>query len=237
MPMSDHPTEMRRDATTTVELDPTRLLLAFRTPEALATLQRELGELGLELEPSTGERADAPPETVNHTDRRFWVRTSLREAVDDELHSAIEERFGDRLEWIGPVYQLPTVPGRAGLHCPLPNVLIVEASDDEVPLTEVADTSRDLPGYRYYVIDDPRRRSAYSVRTEMLERRSYARADDVLFENMPLLVPLCNEPADTFYQQGRQWNMTTIRAYGPGRAAWEHDVGSDDHHRRARLRM
>jgi subtilisin family serine protease len=220
--MSDYPVELRRDAKTVVRLDPTRLLLSFREPKALETLVPRLGELGLELEPHGGGTGiEDPPEVVNHTDRRFWVRTTLREPVDDDLLGAVEEAFGRDLEWIGPVYQQPSTPGRTGLHCPLPNILIVEASDAEVPLKEDADKSRHLAGYRYYVIDEPRRTTAYSVRPALLDRRSYAAPDAVLFENMPLVSPLSNEPADTFYQQGRQWNMTRIRAFGPGQAAWD----------------
>jgi subtilisin family serine protease len=219
MPMSDYPEELRRDTRTVVILDPTRLLLSFQSPEALDTLVPRLGDLGLELEPSGG--VAIPPEVVNHTDRRFWVRTALREPVDDDMLAAVEEAFGEHLEWIGPVYQQPSAPGRTGLHCPLPNIIIVEADDDGVSLREDAAKSRDMPGYRYYIIDEPRGTTAYSLRTEILERRSYATPDAVLFENMPLVVPLSNEPADTFYMQGRQWNMTRIRAFGPGQAAWD----------------
>lgn len=227
MSMTAYPIELRRDANTVVILDPTRLLLSFHEREALEALVPPLRELGLELEPSGGQsEAGGRPEVVNHTDRRFWVRTILREPVDNALHDAIEAAFDARLEWIGPVYHHPGVPGRAGLHCPLPNVLVVEAADAEVPLREDADKSRDLPGYRYYVIDEPRRTTAYELRTTMLEKRSHASPDAVVFENMPLIVPLSNEPADTFYQQGLQWNMTRIGVYGPGLSAWDLVVSS-----------
>jgi subtilisin family serine protease len=219
MSMSSYPRFLRRNASSTANLDPTRLLLSFREPPEIELLTLRLAELGLQLEPDAD--GGASREIVNHTDRRFWVLTSLREPVDDSLHDEIEQSFDDELEWIGPVYHEPAVPGRSGLHCPLPNVLLIEAPDEEVPLREDVERSRDLFGYRYYLLDEPRRVAAYEIRARMFESRPDLPSQSILFENMPLVVPLCNEPADTFYQQGLQWNMTRIRAYGPGQAAWD----------------
>jgi subtilisin family serine protease len=78
-----------------------------------------------------------------------------------------------------------------------------------------------LHGYRYYLVDQPREMSAVQVRDAMLDRSPYVSPDSVLLENMPLVLPLTNEPVDTFYMQGLQWNMTRIHAFGPGQAAWE----------------
>ena len=77
---------------------------------------------------------------------------------------------------------------------------MVEAADAEFYVNP--DKSRDLPGYRYYVIDEPRRATAYELRAAMLEKRSHAAPDAVVFENMPMIVPLSNEPADTFLPTG-----------------------------------
>jgi subtilisin family serine protease len=222
MPLTAYASVLHRDASTFVVRDATRLLLSFREPPVPSSLEPRLGALGLELEPSAEEFGDeVQREVVNHTDRRFWIRTSLREPIADDLLDAIEEAFDQQLEWIGAVYQLPNVPGRAGLHCPLPDVLLVEASDDDVPLQEDPEKSRDLLGYRYYTIDEPRRNTSQSLRTRLLEQRPQASLNSILFEDMPLLIPLSNEPADTFYLQGWQWNMTRIRAFGPDLAAWD----------------
>ena len=122
-----YPIELAQDADTVVRLDRTRLLLGFREPQARDALVPRLLDLDLDLEPS-GAATDGGPqsELVNHTDRRFWVRTSLGSAIDGELHHRIGAAFDEQLEWIGPVYHDPHVPGRASLHCPLPNALILD---------------------------------------------------------------------------------------------------------------
>ena len=226
--MARHPIELRRDADTVVRLDPTRVLLGFRAPQTADSLTPRLQELDLELEPSVGAGAESPMELVNHTDRRFWVRSPLGEPIEGELFDALGSAFDDELEWIGPVYHHPAVPGRAGLHCPLPNVLVIKDGVEEVPLREETDKSRYLPGYRYYTIDEPRRDSAYQARSRMLERGTHG-DDSVVFENMPLLVPLAFEPVDTHYPpRGTyrgQWNMAKIRAGDPGRSAWDLTLG------------
>jgi subtilisin family serine protease len=207
------------------------VLLGFSEPQSLDALVPRLRQLGLELEASAEADGVVQPEVVNHTDRRFWVRSSLGEAVDGELHEAIERAFDGQLEWIGPVYHHPNVPGRAGLHCPLPNALLVKASEEQIPLREDTDKSRYLPGYRYYAVDEPRSNSAYELRSRLLEQGS-RRHDTVLFENMPLLVPLSFDPVDTFYPPAPgytgQWNMVTIRAGGPGTSAWDLTFGRTD---------
>ncbi|MFH8804576.1 S8 family serine peptidase [Streptomyces sp. NPDC017936] len=230
-----YPLELARDPDTVVTLDRTRLLLAFRAPQHLDALSPRLRQVDMGLEPSAPVPGSGlgPSETVNHTERRFWVR-SLSGDIDDELHNAIEAEFDDALEWIAPVYHHPLAPGRAGLHCPVPDVLLVK--DEEAPppsdieLREDADTSRDLPGYRCYIIADPRSHPAHEVRAQLLEQESYD-DDAVLLSTMPLLLPYSFEPADTFYQPdpsigyGGQWNLVRIRAGGPGRTAWDLQMG------------
>ncbi|MFJ1610032.1 S8 family serine peptidase [Streptomyces sp. NPDC088253] len=231
-----YPTELRRDAGPVVRLDPTRLLLNFRAPTDRGALVARLRQLDLVLEPGDADtEAGHQAEAVNHTDRRIWVRTSLGQTLTAGDLAALEADLGDQLEWIGPVYRHPGVPGRAGLHCPLPDVLVVKEglADDCLPegveLRENGDKSRYLPGYRYCTIVEPRRHPAYRARTRLTER---AECDDngILFENMPLLLPYCFEPADTFYapQPGYagQWNMVKIHAGGHGQSAWDLTFGS-----------
>ncbi|MFD0229652.1 S8 family serine peptidase [Streptomyces hirsutus] len=229
------PMTLARDADTVLTLDRTRLLLSFRAPQTPDALMPRLRRLELELEPSGPQQSGgrAPSEVVNHTTHRYWVR-SLVGDIGHELHDAMEAEFGEELEWIGPVYHHPQAPGRAGLQCPLPDVLLVKSDAAPPPvgaeLREDADKSRYLPGYRYYTLAEPRQHPAHEVRAQLLQREAYG-DDTVLFSNMPLLLPYSFEPADTFFQpdpaigyQG-QWNIIKIRAGGPGRTAYDLQMG------------
>ncbi|MET7621879.1 S8 family serine peptidase [Streptomyces sp. NPDC005408] len=231
MTINGYPLELARDAETVVRLDRTRVLLGFREPQTLESLAPRLRQLDLEPEPDGPSETGSPSEVVNHTTDRFWVRSSLGEFTGD-VYDAIESEFNEQLAWIGPVYHDPKVPGRAGLHCPLPNVVLIEANvdpaalSDDVELREDTDKSRYLTGYRYCTIAEPRRHSAHAVRTRLLERESYGH-ESVLFESMVLLLPYSWEPADTFFNAdpsigyGGQWNLVRTRVGGPGRTAWD----------------
>src|SRR3712207_1213029 len=108
MATSRYPTVLNRDASTIVQLDPTRLLLSFTEPVTVPDLAPLLADLDLEPEPDVDLRdAGGELEMVNHTDRRVWVRTALRQPVGEDTCAAVESAFGGRLEWIGPVYQHP----------------------------------------------------------------------------------------------------------------------------------
>ncbi|MBC3190955.1 S8 family serine peptidase [Pseudonocardia sp. C8] len=229
---SSCPDELTHDSRTVVRRDPTRLLLCFHDPRQPDELGRRLQELDLELEPSGVARGGEPPtEVVNHTDRRFWVRSAVAAEIDDEWLDQVERVFGRQLAWIGGVYCDPQVAGRGGLHCPLPNALLVaDGADVGDRLREDTGVSRYMAGYRYWTVVEPRAVSAYQVRASLLERGRHG-VEDVLFDIMPLLAPYSFEPADTFYPPGPQpgvpsyrgqWNLSRIRAYGPGRTAFDY---------------
>ncbi|KAB1144991.1 S8 family serine peptidase [Streptomyces luteolifulvus] len=231
------PVELELDTETLVILDETRLLLGFREPQEHEALEACLRELDLELEPSdSAESKRFQGEIVSHTDRLFWVCSSLGEAIEGELYDAVEAAFDEQLEWIGPVYHHPHVPGRAGLQCPLPNALLVKEGVVEAPLPtdielrEDEFRSRYLPGYRYYTIVDPRSHPAHEVRARLLEHERYD-SNGVLFENMAMLYPYTFEPVDTFYKPDAatgyrgQWNLVKTHIAGPGRTAWDLHMG------------
>ncbi|MDC9825834.1 S8 family serine peptidase [Devosia sp. ZB163] len=229
-----YPFLLQQDSAHWVELDATRALLCFLRPVDKGQLAERLGRFGLELERDRAEdRGDTEFEVVNHTDRRFWVREALGAPLDAGLYEELDAAFDGELEWVGAVYRDPEIAGRQSLHCPVPDVLIVDevvSGLEGEGLRADDEGSSYLNGYRRYSIEEPRTRPAARVAQEQLRQRA-GNADAVLYENMPLLVPLSMDPVDTFYPAGPQpnlpaypgqWNLRRIRAYGPGRTA--HDV-------------
>ena len=239
--MNGFPRTLRHGADTTLFLDPTRLLLAFRERQerdALAKLLREVG-LRLEDDPDPKElrnlAGNVPEEPVNHTDRRFWVRTIGEHAIGDELYARLRELLGARLQWIGPVYGLPGAEGRRGLLAPLPHALLIlprpqapaeqleklMARLAEMGLKEDETRTRYLAGWRYLSLPDPEAHSVYALR-EQLEKEERL-IQHVRLETMPMLVPIAVEPGDPLYAQ--QWDMVRIGASGPGLTGWDLSVG------------
>jgi hypothetical protein len=238
--MRDFPPELLHGTGAVIKLDPTRLLLAFKEPTTREKIAAPLDESGLVLEGSQDTEREKPArsfEVINHTDRRFWVRSSAGEAIDPKRLDALEEKFGAALEWAGPVYRMGNVEGRGGLMCPLPNVLLIRPKAQigggerdqrlgpwlrESGLQEVPEKSKYLGAFDYYVIPDTRERDAYRVRDQLLEQGK-DRIDDVQFETMPLVVPITVVPNDAFFPQ--QWSMTQIQAGGPGTTGWDISAG------------
>ena len=237
-----------------MRLDPSRLLLAFKSSLIREEVTRLIQNLRLELEDSfdnvrgriANKDNQAPLRAgegcVNHTDRRFWVRTQNARPIDDALYRDIEGALtsGGDLDWIGPVYQLETSDGRGGLLCPLPNVLVIKPSRQvdtgsakaattlasklrELGLEEDSKKSRYLNSYRYFIIPDARERNAYELQSVLLtqERESISEAR---FENMPMLSDYCIVPSDPLFAQ--QWNMVQIQAGGPGTTGWDISTGA-----------
>jgi subtilisin family serine protease len=228
--MREFPSEIRRDAETTVQLDDTRLLLAFKEPRGFQDLSRPLGDLDLVLE---HDRYDVDgtltPDRVNHTDTRFWVSTVDGRPIDEDRYRLVLRTFGAELDWAGPVYRMPDSDGRDGLHCPLPRVLVVRGAElttlrDRARVREDPRRSQPLIDFSYVLLEDPEV-NAYQVRAELTDdgRRD---ADRVLFETMPLLVPLSFfRPNDPLLF--RQWNLNRVRAVAPPdlEAGWDFTRG------------
>src|SRR5215207_6765388 len=111
--MRDFPPEIRRDAETTVQLDDTRLLLAFKETRRLQDLSHPLRDVGLILE---HDRRDVDgtltPDRVNHTDTRFWVSGLDGRSIDEDRYRLVLETLWLELDWVGPVYRMPDSYGR-----------------------------------------------------------------------------------------------------------------------------
>ena len=210
-------------------LDRSRLLLAFRAAQDdVEQIRRKLAALSLALEDQADKAAPRPTQPVNHTDRHFWVRSAAGAEIGDELLAKIEAGFGDELAWLGPVYRLPRLPGRLGLMCPFPNVILVRLRTPtepegnaaplaamlrrvgvQSPVVEDAGKSRYLSPYRYFVITDPKANNAYALR-ELLMKQTDGAVAEVRFETMPMLRPTAAVPDDPLFAQ--QWDMTQIDA-------------------------
>jgi len=229
--MREFPGEIRRDAETIVELDRTRLLLAWTRPRPFRDLSEQLREAGLVLEHDRYDAGEAlTADQVNHTDTRVWVSTPDGSAIGDEQYQLIQQVFGPDLDWVGPVYQLAGSEGRAGLHCPLPRVLVTSATrmpeaQERTLVREDTRRGERLLGLAYLTIEEPGV-DAYQLRAAMTDEGRQA-TDEVLFENMPLLVPLAFfRPNDPLLF--RRWNLNRIRAVAPPdlEAGWDISRGN-----------
>ncbi|MEA2173598.1 MAG: serine protease [Blastocatellia bacterium] len=238
--MKNFPRELRHGMGATMILDLTHLLLSFKEAEPRAEVERLLKGVGLGLESGDEKQrlntSSRPMQVINHTDRRFWVRTEGGRTIDDEFFAAIEGALRERVNWIGPVYRLPGVAGLGGLLCPLPNVLIIKPLSqhdadaegqwlnklDQWGLHEDSEKSRYLGGYRYYRISNPEQQTAYQLQALLLEQARRL-VQEARFENMPILVPTTVAPNDPLFAQ--QWDMTQIQAGGPGITGWDISTG------------
>jgi hypothetical protein len=221
-----------------ISRDHSRLLLAFkveirRNPD----FDHRLAALLLALEDRDDKPTTGPTPRVNHTDRRLWVRSVDNGAIGDEHLTRIEASFSEELDWIGPVYRLAQLPGRQGLLCPLPNVLLIKlhsrradgtgpdplaaviGGSAPTPLVEDPQRSKLLSPWHYFTISQPKISNAYALRDELAARLGELTAD-IRFENMPLLSPVALVPADPLFPQ--QWNMTRVQAP----AAWDITTGN-----------
>jgi hypothetical protein len=239
--MTRFPSRLKHGSNEYVELDPARLLLAFRESIDREAIDRMLSELGFDLEEAPGDEAAGARgmQRINHTDTRYWVRSIAGVKIDDDRLVRMRSAFDGALDWIGPVYRSRREPAAAALFCPLPNVLVVRQTPAGVngsrgqdrtlravsaeargaKLHEEPEKSKYLPGFRYYVIDNPAEYDAYQLRDQLLTSQQEGLLD-IQLESMPMLVPSAVVPNDTLYAQ--QWNMTRIEAP----AGWDISTGN-----------
>ena len=236
--MQNFPRTLKHGSGVMMTLDPHRLLLAFKSSKSQQDVDALLQQsrLGLILEDAEDKDVAGSArfsEIVNHTRQRFWIRTQDGSAIDQEKFNALQNAAGADLAWIGPVYQLPNMQARGGLLSPLPNVLLIRpfqilitSGGDEIQailakfgMHEVAEKSKYLDPYRYFVLDEPLKQTVYQVQPALLDQASEL-IQEARFENMPMLVPITAIPNDTFFSQ--QWDMTQIQ--GPN--AWDISTGS-----------
>src|SRR5438132_3071387 len=170
-------------------------------------------------------------ERVQHTPRKFWVRSQNGKPIIQENITALERSIGPTLNWAGPVYGSPESVGRKGLFCPFPNVLIVKpvanvkgkallTKLDELNLREIPEKSQYGGGYRYFISKDPTKYTVYPLQTNLV-RRIPGLIQEAHLERMFMLSSAANAPNDRLY--GLQWNMTKISAH----LAWDTWKGSN----------
>jgi DNA polymerase elongation subunit (family B) len=160
-------------------IDKTRLLLALKKPHSVESVKNILREIEFVVEiqeqdiPSDNEIRSM--ELINHTDKLFWIRSSVGAPINQENLYRLKEVFGEEFDWIGPVYQpLSRQNDRGQLFCPFPNVLVIKLTagfndqDDEFVqrlarynMKEITEKSKYLSGYRYYIIDNADNQNAY----------------------------------------------------------------------------
>ena len=245
--MKTFPLELRHGSGTMMVLDQTRLLLFFKKPQGRKKVKTLINGVGFALEDDTGtdkEKISRSLEIVNHTDQRFWIRSQEGGVIDQKHLITLEKKLESSLDFIAPVYRLSSTNERGGLLCPLPHVLVVKLKSEPKPkikemasvlaaglsvdtrqpiLTEDTEKSRYLGGFRYFVINEPKKYNAYELR-EILEKKAGDQVLDVRFENMPMLVPTTATPNDPLFPQ--QWNMTQIQAGGAGTTGWDISTGN-----------
>lgn len=244
--MKNFPAQLVHSSGAPMELDTTRLLLAFGRPLSRDELDRLLSahQLRLEDDAAQGREQLVPGEQVNHTNRRFWV--AAHRPINQEAFERLEKAaLALGLEWIGPVYRQAGLRGRRALQSPLPNALLVRprqvregildfaqlnggntqliagAAATLPALEEVVEKSKYLNGLRYFNLRNPRDVSVYDIKKQ-LERASHILAD-VQFETMPLVTPTAVNPGDTLFPQ--QWDMARINASGAAQSGWDLSTG------------
>ena len=230
--MTSFPDEITYPNGNRVMIDKTRLLLGLKTANTLNAVTTKLQSTAFKL-----EDASNPAEPINHTSTRFWIQKT-EEYHDDDMWT-LRQKFGQDFNWLGPVYSNPDIPGRRGLLCPLPNVLVItltpDSSGDEPNISQHLDTkytmkrSAEKSKYsglntHYYIIQDTQNFDAYQVKNELEPETDVYRS--FRFEHMPLIVPISFKPNDTHFD--KQWNTTRIKAGGEGTTAWDLATGSGD---------
>ena len=224
--MKNFPKELRPNSGSIVFLDNTRLLLAFKQPQSMEELHGFLMSNGLELEETRkDDSAHNLFPVINHTAKRFWVRSSSGRAIDDELFDKINEALSDSIDWIGPVYQSLKSTDVNNHFCPIPNVVLlrkirnarIDAIVDEFGLKIDENKSKYLTAFYYLYIEDLNKINAYELKSRLANS-----GHEVMFENMPMRKPLAATiPNDTLW--ANQWNMTQINAPN----AWDISTGNN----------
>lgn len=219
----------------TLTRDPSRLLLAFKAAPMHEAVANSTRELGLDLEQLESTEQKRVPGGINHTTERFWVRAKTGEAAAEPITARLAQAGAQQLDFAAPVYHVEGRQGPESYVCPLPNVLLIKphakaAQIEEglkqlatrYGLEEVPARSQYLAPFRYFIVKNPAQADAYEIQGQLLEQ-SPDLIDEVLFENMPMVVPVSVVPNDTLYAQ--QWDMVRIQAGGPGTTGWNLSTG------------
>lgn len=205
-------------------LDESRILVAFKKATNTNEVQQLAKELGLKLESDERSQEGGLRVEINHTDKRYWLRSAGNSPINDEEFTQIERKLGNKIDWIGPVYRTIDGTRRIDLVGPIPNVLLIrkqlgnkfkgQVAELNLKLNEAK--SKYLSDYDYFDLPDSKKINAFEAQQQL----GFA-LGDVLFENMPMIRDWCAVPNDTFFAQ--QWNMTQIQ----GPQAWDISTGSN----------
>lgn len=235
--MSAFPERLELGTSSPLTLAPDVLLVkvsATATP-AEGGLETTLSDLHLDhASNEPWADADRPGRVLNEPPNRVWVRTTDARSMESAEVTAVQA--ADEVDWVAPVYRAGATPGPAGLVAPLPTGLLVrpvpgqdrravEAALASEGLEYSAQLSKHLTGFLYFTFRNPADRSIYQTAPALADRYPDLVAT-VRFEMMPMLSPWTAEPDDTLYPQ--QWNMTQIRAGGPGTTGWNFTTGQAD---------
>ena len=221
------PHALRQGSDPEMTLEPARLLLVFREPKKREEVEETLHRLHLTFEEPGSEPA-RPRGGVHHTDTRFWVKAESDKPITEEHFQRVEAAFGRELDFISGVYRIAGVHGLAGLVSPLANVLLIKApereSTDLAPLIaehglkEIREKSIYLGGFRYVVVEEPKKHNAYELREGLLSKE--LRGAEIQFEIFAAANPLASVPNDPLFFL--QWDMAQIDAP----AGWNLSTGT-----------
>ena len=193
-----------------------------------------------------GLQAVGLPEKASHSSRRFWVESRDAQPIDQTGLDELILAAGSELGWIGPVYRLPHTPGRAGLFCPLPHVLVIKPAErineeallstlEALHLQEMEMRSRYGGGNRYFrLTDGSPAGTVYDLPRRLKQQPTLIQ--EAWFENVFLLSSVSAgsfTPRDEYYLPNDspydgypgQWNWDRIQAEGGWATLkkWEED--------------
>src|SRR2546421_3775234 len=209
-----HPSGVRMD------LDVRRLCVAFAQEPSGEKLTNALRSTGFEPEGDDATESKRHA-IVNDTGLRSWIRWVGVDAPTDQHLEALEKALSTLapLIWIGPAYRLGGKDRPGSVVCPVPNVLVIKPRQEDYGtlahrlsqygLEEDTEKSRYMGELRHYKVLDPGERNALDLRPILLDQEQQL-IEDILFEHMPMLVPLCSIPEDPLF--GWEGDITKIEA-------------------------
>lgn len=200
------------------KLEPSMMLVSFKKPMEMDNVQSIAKELKLVVFSGDGPNDNARWKRVNHTNTRFWLKSEDGKAISDARFEEIEKSLGDRIEWIGPVYENYSRKGAETCFCPIPNVVLLPKTKDS-KISSIAKIAKDngltLDEKRskylstFYYLQVPasgKTSSAFELKNKLA-----ASGQEMYFENMPLFKPLAaTSPNDPLWTN--QWDMLQINA-------------------------
>lgn len=222
--MKRFPTSFTDSDRAPCRLDPSRILLEFKKAIDAESVSKLLGRFQLEVESHSKSKENLPWMVVNHTDRRYWVKSKNNRAITGRKYADVERALKARIAWIGPVYQQGDKKDPATYFCPIPNVVLVRRTSvtninsfaKKHGLVQEKAKSKYLSNWYCLRVADVKKKNAFELRDQLGQSGT-----EVLFESMPLMKPIAAIPNDTFWAE--QWDMAQINAPN----GWDIATGSN----------